>query len=169
MSLQHVYAYMRPLTESTFSHECLPRCRFWPPSRGLSRGVSTLTTLLHVCIRHVTDPTPSCGQLPALPACPIPCPFRCPSKTPFFLPPPQHKSNWAPEPLDVISVASSSGLPTATPAAQRTSSRKWTGQLNPHVPELQPLPVEQWHPTHDLRAAGKRKVRAGEQANAHAA
>ncbi|KAN0130493.1 hypothetical protein V8E53_011693 [Lactarius tabidus] len=30
----------------------------------------------------------------------------------------EHKSNWAPEPLDVISVASSSGLPTATPAVQ---------------------------------------------------
>jgi hypothetical protein len=144
------------------------------PSRGLSRGVSVLTTLLHGCIRHVTNPTPSCGHLPALLVCPVSCPFRCASETPFFLPSPSrpplpHNTKVTGSPTRSTSFLSPHPLDCPLPPPQY-STRKFKKMdetaLKPHVPEPPPLPVEQWSPTHDLQAAGKGKAQAGERANA---
>ncbi|KAN0136393.1 hypothetical protein V8E53_005761 [Lactarius tabidus] len=88
-----------------------------------------------------------------------------PTLPPLSSPPPQHKSNWACDLLDVISVASSSGLPTATPAAQRSTHKsKKTDEtaLKPHAPEPPPRSVEQCPSTRDLQAAGKGKARQSE-------
>ena len=102
---------------------------------------------------------------------------RHPSSSPHppSPPPPQRNRNWAPDPLDVISVTSSSDSPPPPPRRSARKSKIQTPQFMAHVlvPSLPPgarksdyAPVKQRPRTRDRRTA-KGKARAGDNSGSN--
>jgi hypothetical protein len=103
MSLHRVYPCIRRVIDSTFSHERLPRRRFWPLHEDLVELCPPNDR--SACIyAHMTEQAPSREHLPALLA-----PYLLSLPLRVKDAPPQHNRNWMSDPLDVISVTSSSG------------------------------------------------------------
>jgi hypothetical protein len=117
------------------SHLRCLNARCWPPPRGPSSSVCAPTPFLRICIRHVTEPASSHGNLPANvphnPRCLYAARQRYPS--PSIPSPPSllhSATNWDPDVLDVVSVTSSSN---STHHTQGQEMKETAHGAHPHT------------------------------------
>lgn len=111
------------------------KCTLLAPSRAPSSGVCAPTPFLRICIRHVTEPASSHGNLPANvphnPRCLYAARQRYPS--PSIPSPPSllhSATNWDPDVLDVVSVTSSSN---STHHTQGQEMKETAHGAHPHT------------------------------------
>ena len=89
------------------------------PMKTMYRCVCFSIPILHVHIHYMTELAPTCRQLLAflIPYTSMPCINNIPlPPLPLqVFPSPQHNSNWDPDPIDIISLRSSSDSPLLPP------------------------------------------------------